>query len=109
MDIDTLPTLSHDSQRLVELHARWGELYAVHATLPAAAFREAVHALAPEVVEHRARLFAVNAELQTANDPDAPEVARMLTANQDAIKFCTVILGEMSAALGTTSLPAPKG
>ena len=66
-------------------------------------------ALAPEVVEHRARLFLVNADLQTAHDPDGPDTAKRLAANQDAIKFCTVMLGEMSAALGTTSLPAPQG
>lgn len=106
MEIRTLPTLSYDSARLAELHGEWRDLQDARARVPGAHdFDDAMRDLARRIVEHRAKLFAVNAALQTESDAREPEASARLDANDDAIKFCTVMLGELSAALGTTSLP----
>ncbi len=106
MEISTLPTLSHDAERLVELHARWVELHEARGrTLPEGAFAEAARDVAEHVVAHRSRLFEVIADLNVAPDADTAAGWRRYEANRDAVKFCTVLLGEMSAALGLTSLP----
>ena len=108
MEIFTLPTMSHDAQRLVELHARWIELRQERGrTMPEGAFVEAVRDVAARVVEHRGRLFEVIADLNVAGDA-GPAADGAYEANRDAVKFCTVLLGEMNAALGLTSLPAPS-
>lgn len=105
-EIHTLPTMSTNSQRLVELHGDWRDLLDAKArALSASAFEEAVGYLAARIVEHRASLFAMNAAMQAERDASEPGVSAQLEANQDAIKFCTVMLGEMRAALGLTSIP----
>lgn len=106
MEIRTLPTLSYDSERLAELHGDWRDLRDARARVPATRdYDDAMRDLARRIVEHRSKLFAVNAALQTEGDARDPEAGARLDANDDAIKFCTVMLGELSAALGTTSLP----
>jgi hypothetical protein len=107
MEIPTLPTLSRDSARLAELHGEWLQLRAAPG-LAADTRREIVGDLARRVVEHRSVLFAENASLHAERDIEDREVLARLDANQDAIKFCTVILGEIAAALGMTSLPKPQ-
>ena len=107
-EIHTLPTMSTHSQRLVELHCDWRDLIDAKARgLAASAFAEAVRDLAARIVAHRATLFDANATLQAEHDASARGVSAQLEANQDAIKFCTVMLGEMRAALGLTSIAAP--
>ncbi len=109
MEIRTLPTLSYDSDRLAELHGDWRDLQDARARVPGTGdFDDAMRDLARRIVEHRAKLFAVNAALQAEPDASDPDARTRLDANDDAIKFCTVMLGELSAALGTTSLPAPR-
>ena len=109
MEISTLPTLSHDAGQLVELHARWIELREARGrSLPEVAFEEAAREVAARVVEHRAQLFAVIAELNVAPDADTHAGTRRYEATRDAVKFCTVLLGEINAALGRTSLPSPQ-
>lgn len=73
----------------------------------AATFRDAAHRLAARVVAHRARLFEAIAALNVADDADTAEGEARYEAHRDAVKLCTGLLGEMSAALGLTSLPAP--
>jgi hypothetical protein len=60
----------------------------------------AVKALAGRFVAHRARLFAANAALQAEATPDDAAMVAATDANQEAIKRCTIALGEMNAALG---------
>ncbi len=103
-EIHTLPSLSHDAQALVALHAEWRDLYAARER-ESRAFAEAAAGLAGRIVEHRSRLFEASASLQAERDASATGVERQLEANQDAIKFCTIMLGEINAALGTTSIP----
>ena len=106
-EIHTLPTMSTHSQRLVELHGDWRDLLDAKArALSSSAFEEAVRDLAARIVEHRATLFDTNATLQAEHDASDRGVSAQLDANQDAIKFCTVMLGEMRAALGLTSIAA---
>lgn len=69
-------------------------------------FAAAARALAEEVVHARSALFDANATLQITHPDDDPAMIAAVDANQDQIKQCTVILGEMRAALGITSLPA---
>ena len=86
------------------LAARWSAL----AAAPRAGdFAAATRALASEVVAARAALWADSAAAQadSARDDDPAMVARV-DENQSRIKVCTIVLGEMSAALGMTSLPA---
>lgn len=107
MEIRTLPTISHDSQRLATLHGEWRELCAAMASgHDASAFEDVIADLAQQVIVHRAEIFTVNAAIQGSGDTSAQSSAK-LDANDEAIKFCTVILGEMNAALGRTSLPPP--
>jgi len=109
MEIFTLPTMSHDAERLVELHARWIELRQARGhSMPEGAFAEATRDVAAQVIAHRAGLFEVIADLNVSSDA-TPAAERNYEANRDAVKFCTVLLGEMSAALGLTSIPAPQG
>ena len=106
-EIHTLPAMSTHSQRLVELHGEWRDLLDAKArALAASAFEEATRDLATRVVAHRSTLFAVNASLQAEHDLRDRGVSAQLEANHDAIKFCTVMLGEMRAALGLTSIAA---
>ena len=108
-EIHTLPMMSTQSQLLVELHGDWRDLLDAKArALSSRDFEEAVRFLAARVVEHRGTLFAVNASLQAEHDARDRAVSAQLEANQDAIKFCTVMLGEMRAALGLTSIAAPS-
>jgi hypothetical protein len=78
-------------------------------TLPETAFVEAVQEVIARVTEHRARLFEVIAELNVAPDADTPEGWRRYEANRDAVKFCTVLLGDMHAAIASTSPLRPQG
>lgn len=102
----TLPELSHDSLELVKLHARWMELQRARGPLGEARFSAACHELAKRLVAHRSALFTLNADLQATHAEDDTEMQRLTDANQEAIKFCTITLGEMNEALGRTSLPA---
>ena len=107
-EIHTLPMMSTQSQLLVALHGDWRDLLDARArALPSSAFEEAVGDLAARIVEHRSALFDANATLQAEHDASDRGVSAQLEANQDAIKFCTVMLGEMRAALGLTSIAAP--
>lgn len=107
MDIRTLPTISHDSQRLAALHGEWRELCAAMASgHDVSSLAEVIADLAQQVIAHRAELFAANASIQGSGDASSQASAK-LDANDEAIKFCTAILGEMNVALGRTSLPPP--
>lgn len=106
MEIGTLPTLSKDSERLVEMHGEWLELRLTAAQSSREPWWvEATRDLALRIVEHRSMLFSLNAQIHAERDIISEADVRALDANQDAVKFCTVILGEMNAALGRTSLP----
>lgn len=108
MEIRTLPTLSYDSERLAELHGEWRDLQDVLARVPGTRdFDEGMRDLARRVVEHRAKLLEANAALQVEAEPSDVDALARLDANDEAVKFCTVMLGELRAALGTTSLPPP--
>ncbi len=61
-------------------------------------------ALAGRFVAHRARLFASSAALQSEAAVDDPAMLAATDANQEAIKQCTIALGEMGAALGHSDL-----
>ncbi len=107
-DIRTLPTLSRDSQLLAELHGEWRDLDEVLRRAPSVLpYAEALRDLMRRVESHRAMLFAANASLQVERS-ERDRTARVeFDANVDAIKFCTVMLGEMRARLGLSSLPPP--
>lgn len=105
-ELDTLPGMSHNSSHLAGLHGEWTSLLrARDAALSPVAFAEAARDLARRVVEHRAELFAVDAALQVEQDVTRKPWSDQLAANEDAVKFCTTMLNEMTAALGMTSLP----
>lgn len=108
MEIRTLPTISHDSERLAELHGDWRDLQDAIARVPGSrAWDDAMRDLYARIHDHRGALLAVNAELQSAVAVIDDALALKIEGNIDAIKFCTVMLGELSAALGTISRPAP--
>jgi hypothetical protein len=103
LEIQTLPTIAYESQKLVELHGDWRD---VQSRVRGPSFVEVSHDIAMQLVEQRAKLFARNAEIQAENVHLEGSVLTQLEANEDAIKLCTILLGEISAALGMTSLPA---
>lgn len=92
------------SDAVEALAARWAALAAAPRD---EGFAAKARSLAAEVVAARAALWADSAAAQadSARDDDPAMVARV-DANQARIKVCTIVLGEMSAALGMTSLPA---
>jgi len=98
------PATSLDPTALDALHAAWGTLAAAPSTERPDGWSHAVAALAGRFVAHRTRLFAESAELQANAAPDDPAMVARTDANQDAIKQCTIALGEMTAALGRSSL-----
>ena len=108
-EIPTLPTLSRDANRLAELHGEWRDLQVARARgMSQGVFGEASRDLARRIVEHRATLFAINAAIQAEHAELDRNLIVELDANQDAVKFCTIMLGEISAALGLTSLPVTE-
>ena len=104
MEIRTLPTIADGADRLVEMHGDWRQLTERRGLGPEA-FNESARDVAQRVVAMRSSLFERNAAIQAEHAVIDPEWDQKLDANQDAIKFCTIILGEISAALGMTSLP----
>jgi hypothetical protein len=103
----TPPSLdaSLDSPTLHALLREWDGLRTAPAT-DDPAFVQSVKTLAKRVVAHRAQLFATNARLLAdAPRDDDPATLEQTESNQLAIKACTNMLTEMTAALGRASIP----
>jgi hypothetical protein len=103
LEIQTLPTIAYESQKLVELHGDWRD---AQSRMKGPSFVEISQDIAMRLVELRSKLFERNAMIQAENVHLAGDALIQLEANEDAIKLCTILLGEISAALGMTSLPA---
>ncbi len=83
---------SLDAEALRGLRARWDALAAGPGS------REALRALESAVEAHRSRLFTENAMLQA--EGELPGSDARIESNALAIKWCTVALAEVRAALG---------
>ncbi|MBI5513973.1 MAG: 6-phosphogluconolactonase [Deltaproteobacteria bacterium] len=84
----------------------WDELETARGQCSLEAFEAEVSVLARQLLALRATLWDENASLQAVGDEALTSYARV-EENQRMIKHCTVLLGEMNATLGRTSLPSP--
>jgi 6-phosphogluconolactonase len=91
---------------LAGLVRAWDELETARGQCSLEAFEAEVGVLARGFLALRAALWDENATLQGVGDEALPSYARV-EENQRMIKSCTVLLGEMNATLGRTSLPSP--